>query len=176
LDVPRTAALTAPSGDRDLAVRADEFALLAAAHRRARLPPLLGVVPFLSGVAVAAALFSIGEALAWPESAAPACVAAGAAVIVAVAVLLWRAERRRLLPFAFACPACGAPILGTTFGARDVRRAELVNATGRCPECGATVTAHAAERRVALDEYLGEGSAASRFIASGAHRAPTARK
>jgi hypothetical protein len=127
-----------------LAVQSDEFALLAAAHRRARLPPLLGVVPFLSGLAVAGALFSLGEARAWPESAAPACIAAGAAVFLALAALLWRLERRRLLPFAFACPTCSAPILGTTFGARDVRRAELVNATGRCPECGAAVTARVA--------------------------------
>ena len=140
---PRTApAPTAPLADQALTVRSDEFALLAAAHRRARLPPLLGVVPFLSGLVVAAALFSLGEALAWPESAVPACVAAGAAVFLALAVLLWRVELRRRLPYACACPACSAPILGTTFGPRDVRRAELVNATGRCPECGAAVTAH----------------------------------
>jgi predicted RNA-binding Zn-ribbon protein involved in translation (DUF1610 family) len=135
---------TAPLADPALAVRSDEFALLAAAHRRARLPPLLGLVPFLSALLVAAALFSLGEARAWPESAAPACIAAGAAVFLALAALLWRLERRRLLPYAFACPTCSAPILGTTFGPRDVRRAELVNATGRCPECGAAVTARVA--------------------------------
>jgi hypothetical protein len=142
---PRAApAPTGPVADQGLAVRADEFALLAAAHRRARLPPLLGVVPFLSALLVATALFSLGEARAWPDSAAPACVAAGAAVFLALAALLWHLERRRLLPYAFACPTCSAPILGTTFGPRDVRRAELVNATGRCPECGAAVTARVA--------------------------------
>jgi hypothetical protein len=41
---------------------------------------------------------------------------ARAAVCRALAILPWRAERRRPLPFAFAQPACGATLPGTTSG------------------------------------------------------------
>ena len=125
--------------DSLVAVRRDEVAALATAHRRARLAPAWGLVPFPGGLGAATALFALSESLGWAAGVWPLPLAGGAVVFLTLAGLLSQWERRRLSPFTFACLQCGAPILSKAGAAREDTWVELVLTTGCCPACGARI-------------------------------------
>ena len=130
--------VTEPSDDL-LTLRREEVAALTAAHRRARLSPIWGLVPFPFGFGAAAALAAVGDRLAWPSGLWPLYVTVGALLGVGIAVLLSGWERRRLAPFMLACPECSATVLSDVNRRDEDRRAELVVATGCCPSCGSRI-------------------------------------
>ena len=120
----------------DLSPTRDDFALLAAAHKRAQLPVVFGVVPVPM-----AALVAYGALNVVPGLSLGLALTVGAFVGAGIFACLWLWEGKRLRDKTAVCPSCGDVLLPAHALTRGHSRVELIVATGSCPACGQTLFA-----------------------------------
>lgn len=104
---------------------------------RAWAPVVVGI----AALALSAVLIAVAEQRHWPGYLEPSFLAGGWAVMLGMAGLSWRRERRLRDEYRFVCPECDAPLLDGIRDAVGLARVEMVIATGVCPKCGVQILA-----------------------------------
>ena len=129
--------------ETSLSFERDDFAALAAEFRRksrGKVDILLGLA-FVGVMVLGARIASIGQARRWSDALAWGLLALTWGVASIPLIVGWKWRRRLLKSLSLLCPHCGAPLVDTL---RQAGRAELVVATGACPECSGAIFPEAA--------------------------------
>jgi len=127
---------TSAGGDDEFALTRGDLVASVDAYRQANLT-LAAWAPLISMLAslfVGALGSTVAGSLDWPAWTQPAFFFSGIAGMAWCLVSSVRRQRRLTARTQWQCPNCHTPLIAA-FGLNPLARAEIVIASGRCPQC-----------------------------------------